>query len=150
MSDKNDPEAKKQKKSFQKSIQRLSKEEGELEENYFSSMEQYLKIFQQYIGCRRSANALAEVFQEIFAMYKAVIKSDAIFLSKKENIKWFIDSCLLSRVVLSVHKNYLCFNIAEENYNYPKDDFWFLPKIIKEGDKDKIRSPSIQSIGVDV
>ena len=45
LSDKNDPEAVKRKKTFQKSIQRLSKEEGELEENYFSSMGAIFKDF---------------------------------------------------------------------------------------------------------
>lgn len=141
LSDKNDPEAVTQKKTFQKSIQRLSKEEGELEKNYFSSMEQYLKKFHQYIGCRRSADALAGLFQDVFAVYKSVIKSDGVFLIKKENIKWFIDSYLITRVVLSTHKQHLRFNIAEEKYNYPRDEFWFLPKVAQEGTKEKIRWP---------
>ena len=41
LSDKNAPELAIQKKTVQKSIQRLSKEEGELEENYFSAMVAY-------------------------------------------------------------------------------------------------------------
>lgn len=88
-----------------------------------------------------TADALAEIFQDIFAVYKSVVKSDATFLSKKDNIKWFIESYLISRLVLSTHKQYLSFNIAEEKYNYPKDEFWFLPQFSQEEGEVKIKWP---------
>lgn len=117
------------KKTLQMQLKRLadesSKIDGKLEELLLTLKKLLIKV----IPNERVACMVMEFVEELLVTYKAVLKDDGTYLSKKKTTQWFIKVYLLDRLLISFHKNYLLFNVADEKLNVPELISWALPEI---------------------
>ncbi|MFJ3057893.1 hypothetical protein [Herbaspirillum sp. NPDC087042] len=67
-----------------------------------------------------------EVICDISDVYLSVLKDDGTYLTKKETIRWVIDDYLIGRLIFSIHKHILRFNVASEGLVTPTG-YWYLP-----------------------
>ena len=121
----------KEKKSLQKALSRLAKEEGNINENFGDLIKKLAFIVAGYVSDPRANFAIGESLRDLLDVYQAILKDDGTYLDKAGTIKWLINEFIIGRLALSIKKNTLRFNIAARNFSTP-GEFWFLPTIENE------------------
>lgn len=116
------------KKNIQKSLARLANEEGNLNDNFRELIGLLIFLLSNHISNTKILVVINEVLLDALEVYREVIREDATFLNKKETMKWVISNYLISRILFSVNKHALTFNVASENLSFPDIDL-FLPTI---------------------
>lgn len=119
----------KEKKRLQKSLSRLATEDGSLTSRF-----QELTATLSYWLCgsfpnERVALALGDIFFDLFDVYQAVIRDDVSFCTKSESMRRFISQYAVYRLVVSVNKHFLRYNVAADGLIVPDEPFWYLPSI---------------------
>lgn len=118
----------KAKKTLQKALSRLAKEEGDLSEN----MQQFIRTLAYLVGGyltnARVAIPFGHVLMDLLEMYQMALRGNGTYLDKKGTIKWFIVDYLVGQLSLSVRRKILRFDTETENYKTP-EGCWFLPSI---------------------
>jgi hypothetical protein len=116
------------KKTLQMQLKRLadesSKIDGKLDELLFTLKKLIIKA----VPNERVACMIMEFVEELLGNYKVVLKDDGTYLDKKKATQWFIKVYLLDRLVVSLYKNYLRFNVVDEELNIPDLISWVLPE----------------------
>lgn len=118
----------KTKKTVQKSLARITAEEGNLSNNFAELVQLLSFSVSGHISNQKIMFSIGEILFDVLDVYNQVLREDGTYLSKKETMKWFLSSYLIGRVVISVNKHLLRFNVAADNLLFPEND-WFLPSI---------------------
>lgn len=118
----------KSKKTVQKALARLAAEEGNLNDSFGELIHLLSSSLSNHISNHKIMFSTGEILFDVLDVYKQVLREDGTYLSKKETMKWFLSSYLIGRVVISVNKHLLRFNVAADNLFFPDND-WFLPTI---------------------
>ena len=122
----------KKKKSFQTSLARLAKEDGDFNHNLTTIIHQFLDCIHQISPDTRICLAIDESIHEVFEQYRHLIRNEGTCLSKKDTIHWLLRARFIDSIVLSTQKNKLRFNIKDTCLITPNKPYWFLP-IMSEG-----------------
>jgi len=116
------------KKTLQMQLKRLADESSKIDGKLDELLITLKKLLIKAIPNERVACMVMEFVEEILVTYKAVLKDDGTYLSKKKTTQWFIKVYLLDRLVISFYKNYLRFNVVDEKINVPELISWALPE----------------------
>jgi hypothetical protein len=122
----------KTKKTVQKALARLAAEEGNLNNNFGELIRLLSSSLSDHISNQKIMFSIGEVLFDVLEVYKQVLREDGTYFSKKETMKWFLSTYLISRVDFSVKKHLLRFNVLADNLFCPDAD-WFLPSIHDDG-----------------
>jgi hypothetical protein len=117
------------KKNIQKSLERLASEEGNLSDRCDDLIRTLVSIIAGNIKNGKLALAMGDVAFDLFEVYRAVIRSDGSYLEKHDTVRWFTSTYVIGRLVLSVNKHLLRYNIIADGLITPEDPYWFLPSI---------------------
>ena len=121
-----------QKKNIQKKLQRLSKEDGELEENLHELLVLWTELLHERIEDPEVVNAICFTVKDAFLVYNEVVKDEGTYLNKSGSSKWLIESILPSRITTSIHKWMITFGIRYKELSFPKEPFWWLPSQLND------------------
>lgn len=119
----------KRKKSIQKTLSRLAAEEGSLSKQYRDMIKTLSHIIAGDIPSVKVLSAMGDIVFDVFEVYNAVVRDDGSYLDKPETVRWFLSSYAINRLVISVNKHLLKYNVAADGLITPDDYFWFLPSV---------------------
>ena len=126
-----------EKKSLQTKLKRLADEssriDGKLEELLTLLDTVLLKTFSD----EKVVWVILECVVDLLETYKAVLIDDGTYLPTNESIEWFIKTYALDRLIKSLYKHYLRFNLEASKLDIPPLTHWALPRI----ENDKIELP---------
>lgn len=125
-----------QKDSIWTALRRLSKEEGNINENIVDLIKKLSSLVAEFVTSPRANIVIGESLKDIFEVYKAILQENGTYLSKVETVRWLINDSIVDRLVFSIKEHSLRFNLSVENYISP-ENFWYLPTI----EHDKIIFP---------
>lgn len=116
-------------KRIQKQLERLIDEEGSLTDRCGELIQALAFELTGTILNPKVNLAIGETMIDLLEVYKAVVRDDGTYLSPKDSLRWFCGAYAIPRLVLSIHKHALCFNIAAEGFLTPTEADWYLPTI---------------------
>lgn len=117
------------KKRIQKQLERLIDEEGSLTKRCAELICTLNDLVASAVYSEKVGFVFCECVTDIFESYRAVIVEDGTFLNKKDSILWFGRAHAVSRLVLSIQKHVLRFNLSAVGFSCPEENDWFLPEI---------------------
>lgn len=120
------------KKSTQTALARLSKEEGQFDENVGDLLTTFSRLIYGVLP-QRTFVAFEDVFLYLWAIYGNTLRTEGTYLSKQETIKWLLLQRVAPGLPISIAKSLLRYNVATDGHHVPDDEFWYLPQ--QEGDK---------------
>lgn len=126
-----------EKKRIQKQLERLVDEKGSLQDRYGELIKSLAFITAGTVENPKVNFAIGDVAMDLHEVYHLVVRSDGTYLSEKENIRWFCRHYAIPRLVLSIQKHQLRYNLADERLEAPDDPDWYLPTV----DEGKITWP---------
>jgi hypothetical protein len=74
-------------------------------------------------------HAIGETMVDLLEVYNAVVRDDGTYLMPKDSLRWFCGAHAIPRLVISIHKHALRFNVADEGFLTPTEADWYLPTI---------------------
>jgi len=116
------------KKTLQMQLKRLADESSKIDGKLEELLDTLKKLLIKAVPNERVACMIMEFVEELLGNYKVVLKDDGTYLDKKKAAQWFIKVYLLDRLVVSFYKNYLRFNVVDEELNIPDLISWVLPE----------------------
>ncbi|MEZ8616358.1 hypothetical protein AB6D33_10940 [Vibrio splendidus] len=121
------------KKTIQMKLKRLSDETSRLDDQLNELLSLLTDLLYEVIRDEKVVLAIMASLDDVLAQYKDLIREEGTYLSYSDSVKWLIYSRGLERLVISINKNQLAFNISQSNFNFPKDFRWYLPTFSEEG-----------------
>ena len=115
------------KKTIQKILSRLASEEGGLNEQFRKMVEMLGGIVAEVNSSPKVNATIREIVFDAFEVYQNVLRTDGSYKDKPETVRWFLSSYLINRLVQSVNKHLLRFNVADLEFIVPNEPFWYLP-----------------------
>lgn len=115
------------KKSIQKQLHRLAKEEGHLTTNFDESVELLGSILLGYLPSTRMIQAVGAPMSDLHDAYNKVVRSEGTFLSKSQTLQYFISVKAIPLLVMSLNHSLLRYRIEDYKLATPDDPFWYLP-----------------------
>lgn len=116
-------------KRIQKQLERLIDEEGSLTDRCEELIQALAYELTGTIRNIKVNYAIGETMADLLEVYNAVVRDDGTYLSPKDSLRWFCGVHAIPRLVLSIHKHALRFNIAAEGFLTPTKADWYLPTI---------------------
>lgn len=116
------------KKNLQMQLKRLADESSKIEGKLDELLITLKKLLIKAVPDERVACMIMEFVEELLGTYKVVLKDDGTYLNKKKTTQWFIKVYLLDRLVISFYKNYLRFNVVDQQLNIPNLASWIHPE----------------------
>lgn len=121
------------KKRIQKQLERLANEKGKLNENCGAAIEALGSIIVGTLSNPKLALWMGEVLMDLFDVYNSVVRTEGTYLTERDTMRWFCRTYAVPRLVVSVRKHLVRFNIAAEGLLTPSEADWYLPTITEEG-----------------
>ncbi|EJC6868147.1 hypothetical protein BS015_RS19545 [Vibrio parahaemolyticus] len=125
----------KHKKSIQKSLERLAKEDSKIGEQLDDTLDILANILYELIEDEEFTLAFMASIQDALEQYKDLVRGDGTYLSLANSIKWVIQNRLVDRLLTSLFKNTLAFQVAVFQNEIPDDQFWWLPDFDSQSNK---------------
>lgn len=122
----------KQKKTLQKALERLSGEEGHLEENFGEMVQQLAYLVAGYLQLTPLNLAVGEVTDDLLAVYGTVLRGEGTFLSKHDTLRWLVADRWSSSAAVFIARQITKFNLRSVASYFPDLPGWYLPTF--EGD----------------
>lgn len=119
----------KEAKRIQKQLERLSDEEGDLEDRCGELIKMLAYEIAGTIKNKKFNLVIGETMLDLLMVYRSVVSDDGTFLPPKDSVKWFCSAYAIPRLVLSIYKHALRFNVSAEGIQMPLDADWYLPTI---------------------
>jgi|GEM_PF-422895 len=119
----------KQKKAIQRSLARLASESSKLDTQLDDLLNIFGEIVFELVDDHRVTLAIMASVEDALEQYRDLVCHDGTYLSYSETIKWLIQHRLLDRVLTSLFKNSLAFDIKASGLTFPEDKYWWLPKV---------------------
>ncbi|MDO6467039.1 hypothetical protein Q4498_02840 [Neptunomonas phycophila] len=117
------------KKTLQKAINRLAKEESSLTDSMNAIFPLIDKHVIDAVGSKKVAYAMIQSLEDVLVQYQHLVRNEGSYLTRLETIRWAMQTRLIFRLVLSPYKNMLYFNVSSEELVSPNCIDWFLPDI---------------------
>ena len=117
------------KKTIQRQLQRLAKEETELENNAKNLFYVFCYNLEAFIDNERVSNAIIYSIGLLIGKYQYEVKTNGACISREYVYRWLIGNELLNSFVFAQHKYFLMFNVAASGLIAPDDAYWWLPDI---------------------
>lgn len=125
----------KHKKSIQRSLERLAKEDSKIGDQLDDALDMLANILYELIDDEKFTLAFMASIQDALEQYKDLIRGDATYLSLANSIKWVIQNRLVDRLLTSLFKNTLAFRVDVFENGIPDDQFWWLPEFDSQRNK---------------
>lgn len=116
-----------------KQIERLTKEEGDINRNSGKLIKSLAFELTGTIPNFKVNMAIGETLLDLFEVYSSVVRNEATFLSQKESVRWFCKTHAIQRLVVSIVKHTMHFNISREEFFAPEEIDWYLPTLSEDG-----------------
>jgi hypothetical protein len=117
------------KKTTQKTLERLASEKGDLRDRFSELTRSLIRAIAGSIPSVRINLAIRDTLFDLFDVYNYCVRSAGSYLDKPGTIRWFLSDAAICRLVLSVNKHMLRFNVAADALSTPDDPFWFMPSV---------------------
>lgn len=127
-----------QKKVLQKKLSRLIKEQGNLPENFLTSIQTLLETMKDFVPDSRMMNAFENLIFTINKAYSDLVRLEGTYLDRKESLRYFISVKAIFQIVVSINRSSLRYRLHDVVSNTPTDQFWYLPSVDNE---DKVTLP---------
>lgn len=118
----------KHKKNIQKNLERLAKEESKIDSHLDDILDIFSNILYELLEDEKLTFAFMASIQDALEQYKDLVRGDGTYLSLVDSVKWIIQNKLIDRVLISLFKNKLAFQVHHYNSELPDDTFWWLPE----------------------
>ncbi|MBX6152978.1 hypothetical protein ISD38_29885 [Pseudomonas aeruginosa] len=122
-----------QKKTIQKQLARLAKEEGGLLSNFEQVIKTLSSILTAYLPSKRIMSAIGEPLDELLEAYSRLVREEGTYLSKAETLRYFISTKAVPLLVVSLNQSLLEHRLADLSLDTPEDTFWYLPTVSENG-----------------
>lgn len=116
-------------KRITKQLSRLVDEEGSLLDRCGELIQTLSGELAGTIQNPKVSFAIGEGMIDLLDVYNYVVRDEGTYLSPKESLRWFCGAHAIPRLVLSIQKHLLRFNIAAEGLIAPPETDWYLPDI---------------------
>jgi hypothetical protein len=116
-------------KRIQKQLERLVDEEGSLLDRCGELIQTLSNEIKGTIPNEKVFTALGECLLDLLQVYNDVIRDEGTYLLPRDSVRWFAGAYAVPRLVVSVQRHILRFNIAGEGFIHPADKNWYLPEI---------------------
>lgn len=117
------------KKRYQKALERLAAEEGDINKSFQELGDVFIKILSASIKNNKALQVLANIIADLVLVYGNVVTDDGTYQDKKNSLRWMLSTHLITRLVVSIHKHPVLVNLASEGLITPEEPYWFLPTI---------------------
>ena len=121
-----------QKKTIQKRLGRLAKEEGHLASNADELIEFLGRILADYLPDARIMAIFGKTMSELHNTYIDLVRREGTYLGKAGTLRYFISLKAIPGLVISLNKNLLLYRGADTGLDMPSDPFWYLPSIAED------------------
>lgn len=122
-----------QKKTVQKQLGRLTKEEGHLSSNADELIELLSSMLADYLPDARIMAIFGKSMSELHNTYIDLVRREGTYLGKAGTLRYFISLKAVFRLVISLNKNLLLYRGADTGLDTPSAPFWYLPSIEQDG-----------------
>lgn len=117
----------KEKKKYQKALERLAAEEGNINKSFQELGDVFIQILSASIKNRKVLQVISDVIGDLVLVYGNVITDDGTYQNTKGSLRWILSSYFIPRLVVSLHKHPARINLASEALSSPAEPYWFLP-----------------------
>ncbi len=100
------------KKSIQKQLGRLAKEEGNLVSNLGEATRMLSYILTGYLPSIRIMGAIGDPLADLYDAYNEMVRSEGTFLNKAETLRYFISIKAVRLLVVSLNQSLLRYKIC--------------------------------------
>ncbi|MGV8917305.1 MAG: hypothetical protein ACOH2R_05855 [Pseudomonas sp.] len=118
-------------KTYQKRMQRLAKEDCNLQEAFDDIADLLTASLRRYIRCPFWAQQIQEVLNELYGSYASMVKTMGTTMTKRDTARFFLTSYAVEVAVRSLARNWIVF----QGYIYaapqPMEPCWFLPSNVE-------------------
>ncbi|EPL14415.1 hypothetical protein [Pseudomonas sp. CF161] len=122
------------KKSVQKQLQRLNREEGALTSNLASAIDLFSRELYTYLPTdTRVVGCTGEVLSDLYETYNELIKNEGTFLDQAQTLRYFITVEAIPALALSLTKHSMTYRLGDLRLCTPDDEWWYLPSWNAEG-----------------
>lgn len=118
-----------QKKTIQKQLVRLAKEEGGLLSNLGQVIQGLSNILATYIPSIQIMSAIGDPLSDLLDAYNELVSEEGTYLSKAQTVQYFISTTAIPVLVVSLNRSLLKHRLADVNLETPDDTFWYLPTV---------------------
>lgn len=122
-----------QKKTIQKQLIRLAKEEGGLLSNLGQVIQGLSNILTVYIPSIQIMSAIGDPLNDLLDAYSRLVSEEGTYLSKAETVQYFISTTAIPVLVVSLNQSVLRHRLADLKLETPDDTFWYLPTVAADG-----------------
>lgn len=114
-------------KTYQKRMQRLAKENCDLQGTLDEILQLHAHTLSRYIRCSFRAAQISELLNDLYESYITMIKTQGTFMTKANTVRYFLTTYGVDVAVRSLARDWVRF----QGYIYasaqPSEPFWFLP-----------------------
>jgi hypothetical protein len=122
-----------QKKTLQKKLDRLAKEEGNLLDNMQEAGQMLSNLLAEYLPHPDIMGCIGDVLNDLFDQYNALIRYEGTYLNKADSLRYFISIKGVPQIILRLHRYLTRYGLFNVKRTTPDDDFWYLPSLDGEG-----------------
>ena len=116
-------------KRIQKQLERLADEKGSLLDRCGELIRTLSYELAGTIQNPKISLAIGDCCIDLLNVDNHVVRDEGTYLSPRESLQWFASAYAVPRLVLSVQKHLVRFNIAADGLIHPEDVDWYLPSI---------------------
>ncbi len=118
-------------KTYQKRMQRLAKEDCNLQEAFEDIAQLLTDSLGRYIRCPFWAEQIRDLLNELYWSYSSMVKSMGTMMTKRDTTRFFLTSYAVDVAVRSLARNWVVF----QGYIYaapqPMEPCWYLPSNVE-------------------
>lgn len=126
-----------QKKAMQMKLKRLADETSKLDDQLEDIKTILAELLYEVIPEPRFIYAVMASIDDVLVQYKDLIRNEGTYSLYLDSIRWMIYSRGIERIITSIVKNSLSYNLLKINLILPDDIDWWLPSF----EEDKIDWP---------
>lgn len=119
----------KQRKAIQKALERLAKEEGNLQDQINEAIRQLASLVAGYVPHAGFGLAIGEVAMDMVDVYRYAIQDQGTYSSRRETLCWMLEEHWAPAAAFSVAKQITKFGLREYTGFFPGDGAWYLPEM---------------------
>ena len=131
----------KHKKAIQRSLARLASENSKISTQLEDLLSIFGEIVFELVDDPRVTLAIMASIEDALDQYRDLVRLDGTYLSFPETIKWVVQHRLIDRVLTSLFKNSLAFDVNASGLSLPEDKFWWLPEVNFDAKGETVQFP---------
>lgn len=116
-----------QKRSVQKKLERLAKEEYALQPQLDDLVKTSSELLSEVIRCPIAAKQVSELINDLYERYRELITEQGTYMSKTDTVRFFLTNYGVDIAVRSLARDWLKWQPINPTAARPDQEFWFLP-----------------------